>query len=86
VNNYTLLESDAVSGILLGHSGCPSWENAKPAAVVNIEHPDFEGIGFALLIIGFALQYFSVPQPATIAHLRRELKAAQLKDKSRVRH
>jgi hypothetical protein len=79
VNNYALLVSDASSSIMLGHKGCPNWENAKPAAVVNIEHPAFEGLGFSLLIIGFSLQYFSVPHPATIAQLRKELKAAQLK-------
>ena len=81
VNNYTLIASDASSSIRLGLVGCPSWENAKPAAVVNIEHPTFEGFGFILLIIGFTLQYFSVPQAATVAHLRKELKAAQLKEK-----
>jgi len=68
---------------MMGHAGCPNWENARPAAVVNIEHPTFEGIGFALLIIGFSLQYFSVPHPATISQLRKELKIAQQKEKSK---
>ena len=83
VNNYTLIASDASSSIMMGHAGCPNWENARPAAVVNIEHPTFEGIGFALLIIGFSLQYFSVPHPATISQLRKELKIAQQKEKSK---
>jgi hypothetical protein len=74
VNNYTLLSSDVASGIRLAYRGCPSWQDAKPAAVVSIEHPRFEGLGFFLLILGFGLQYFAVPQPATIAYLHNELK------------
>jgi hypothetical protein len=85
VNNYTLIESDARSGILMGHRGCPDWEDSKPAAVVNIEHPAFEGFGFFLLISGFTLQYFSVPQAATVAHLRQQIKMAQIKERDKYR-
>ena len=81
VNNYTLLSSDAASGVRFGIPGCPSWQNARPAAVVNIEHPKFEALGFFLLILGFGLQYFAVPKPATIAYYRSELKRAQLQEK-----
>ena len=81
VNNYTLLSSDAASGVRFGVRGCPSWQNAKPAAVVNIEHPTFEGLGFFLLMFGFALQYFAVPKAATIAYYRTEIKKAQLQEK-----
>ena len=42
--------------------------------MVSIEHPKFEGLGFFLLISGFALQYFAVPKAATIAYYRSELK------------
>jgi hypothetical protein len=81
VNNYTLLSSDAASGIRFAYSGCPNWENARPAAVVSIEHPTFVGIGFTLLVLGFGLQYFAVPKPATIAYLRAELKRAKQQEK-----
>ena len=74
VNNYTLIESDSKSGIIMGTRGCPSWEESRPAAVVNIEHPAFEGLGFALLLLGFLIQYLSVPQPRTIQEIREELR------------
>lgn len=80
VNNYTLIESDSRHGIIMGHASCPSWEQARPAAVVNIEHPTFEGIGFILLLAGFLLQYLSIPQPKTIQELRKELKALKLQE------
>jgi hypothetical protein len=31
-------------------------------------------LGFILLLLGFAVQYFSIPNPETIEHLREELK------------
>jgi hypothetical protein len=77
VNDYTLMASDAASGIRLGFRGCPSWENAKPAAVVNIEHPRFVGLGFVMILAGFLLQYFAVPKPATIVYLRDQLRKAK---------
>jgi hypothetical protein len=52
VNNYTLLSSDASSGVRFAYPGCPSWENARPAAVVSIEHPKFEGQAFCYLLLG----------------------------------
>lgn len=75
VNNYALLQTDSKGFVGLGHMGCPDWERAKPAAVVNIEHPTFEGLGFITLLAGFRPQYLSVPQPKTIAQVRAELKA-----------
>jgi hypothetical protein len=75
VNNYALVETDSEHGILIGHENCPDWEHAKPAAVVNIEHPTFVGIGFVILIAGFFVQYLAVPQPKTVAQLRAELKS-----------
>jgi hypothetical protein len=53
---------------------CPDWEDAKAAAVVNIEHPIFESIGWVLLSLGFFLQLFAIPQPKTNAQIRQELK------------
>ncbi len=70
-------------GIEMGLPFCPNWEDARPAAVVNIEHPRFEGIGFTLLIIGFSLQSFAVPQAETVAHLREQLKTAKMRGKMR---
>jgi hypothetical protein len=82
VNNYTLIMSDAKSGVSVGHHGCPDWEHARPAAVVSIEHPRFEGLGFLLLMAGFFIQYLSVPQPRTIAELRKELKVLKAQEKA----
>lgn len=71
-------------GISIGiPGGCPDWAHAKPAAVVNIEHPTFEGLGFLLLLLGFALQYFSVPQASTVAYLRKQLKVAKMEEIAR---
>ena len=76
VNDYTLLETDSADGgVEIAKKGCPDWEHSKPAAVVNIEHPILEGLGFITLLAGFLLQYLSVPQPKTIAQIRAELKA-----------
>ena len=84
VNNYGLIETDSEHGMVMGSHGCPDWEHAKPAAVVNIEHPVFEGLGFLMLLAGFLLQYLSVPQPKTIAQLRQELKALKLQDRDQL--
>jgi hypothetical protein len=65
----------------IGGGSCPDWEHAKAAAVVNIEHPMFEGLGFTLVIFGFALQYFAVPQPKTVAQMREELKRIKAEQK-----
>jgi hypothetical protein len=81
VNDYALIVSDSKSGIIMGHRGCPDWEHAKPAAVVNIEHPTFEGLGFLILLAGFLLQYLAVPQPKTIAQIREELKRLKAEQK-----
>jgi hypothetical protein len=81
VNNYTLIQTDSRTGVLLGHASCPDWAHARPAAVVNIEHPAFEGLGFVLLLLGFLIQYLSVPQPKTIAQIRAELKLLQAQEK-----
>jgi hypothetical protein len=81
VDNYTLLATDAHSGILMGHKECPSWDKARPAAVVNIEHPAFEGLGFILLLAGFLVQYLSVPQPQTIHQIREEVRVLRKLEK-----
>ncbi len=82
VNNYTMIETDSRSSVRIGSNGCPDWEKSKPAAVVNVEHPRFVGLGFVILMAGFLLQYFSVPQPKTIAQLRMELKKLKTEAKS----
>jgi hypothetical protein len=74
VNNYTLIETDAKGRTGLGEYGCPSWADAKPAAVVNIEHPKFVGLGFLILVAGFLLQLLAVPEPRTIEALRQEMR------------
>jgi hypothetical protein len=83
VNNYTLLETNGRTGVGIGMHSCPGWENARPAAVVNIEHPAFEGLGFVLLLLGFLIQYLAVPQPRTMAALRLELKKLKAEERQK---
>lgn len=85
VNNYTLLATDAHSGLYLGRRGCPDWSHARPAAVVNIEYPVLEGLGFVILLLGFLIQYLAVPQPKTIQQLRQELKALKLREQHKTK-
>ena len=61
-------------GTSFGLSRCPEWENARPAAVVNVELPFLVTLGFILLLLGFLVQYFSIPDPGTVEQLRQELK------------
>jgi hypothetical protein len=81
VNNFTLIHTDSRHGMEIGIKGCPDWENSRPAAVVNVEHPIFVGIGFVTLLAGFFIQYLSVPQPKTISEIRNELKDAKKRRK-----
>jgi hypothetical protein len=74
VNDYMLLSTDTKGNMFLGHPGCPAAQDDRPAAVVNIEHPLFVTLGFALIVIGFIIQYFAVPEPASIAQLRKEIR------------
>jgi hypothetical protein len=83
VNNYTLLETDSRHSVMIGSNGCPDWQHARPAAVVNIEHPSFLTLGFALLFFGFIIQFFAVPEPKTIAELRYQIKILKIKEKAR---
>jgi hypothetical protein len=83
VNNYTLLETDSRHGIMVGSANCPDWQHARPAAVVNIEHPSFLTIGFSLLFFGFIIQFFAVPEPKTIAELRYQIKMLKIREKAR---
>ena len=81
VYGHAMMVAGKRGGWTIGGGPCPDWEHAKAAAVVNIEHPVFEGLGFALLIFGFALQYFAVPQPKTVAQMREELKRLKAEQK-----
>jgi hypothetical protein len=81
VNNYTLVVTNGQNGVGFGVRGCPDWNNSRSVAVVNIEHPTFEGLGFAILLSGFFLQYLAVPQPRTIAQMRKELKLLKEQEK-----
>jgi hypothetical protein len=81
VYGRTMLVAQGNGGWQIGGAKCPDWEHAKAAAVVNIEHPMFEGLGFFLIIAGFALQYFSIPQPKTVAQMREELKRLKAEQK-----
>jgi hypothetical protein len=63
----------------MGHMGCPREEDDRPAAVVNTEHPLFVTLGFVLIVFGFVCQFLAVPEPKTIADLRREIKLLKAK-------
>jgi uncharacterized membrane protein len=67
------------AGLQLGTHSCPDWENARPAAVINIEHPMFITIGFLLISLGFLIQFLSVSNPATLQQLRDEMKRSKRK-------
>ena len=54
---------------------CPVVANGRAIAIVNIEKPLLVGIGFMLILVGFALQIISVPDVETIDDMRRQLKA-----------
>jgi hypothetical protein len=82
IYGHTMIEAGSERGVWsIGGGPCPDWEHSKAAAVVNIEHPMFESLGFTLVLMGFALQYFSVPQPKTVAQMREELKRLKAEEK-----
>lgn len=83
VYGKSMMTATQTGGWTIGGGPCPDWEHAKAAAVVNIEHPALEGIGFLLLVAGFLMQYLAVPQPKTIAQMRAELKLLKLEQRER---
>lgn len=68
---------------MIGHEGCPAAQQARPAAVVNVEHPCFVTVGFLLIVFGFIIQFFAVPEPKSIAGLRKEIKLLKMQEKER---
>ncbi|WP_157477243.1 hypothetical protein [Granulicella tundricola] len=80
VEDYTLLSTNARGGVMMGHSGCPKGEDDRPAAVVNTEHPAFITTGFIMIVIGFIIQFFAVPEPKSISDLRREIKNLKMRE------
>ena len=69
-----IIDDPAHKGTGFGIARCPEWENARPAAVVNVERPFLVTVGFILLLLGFLIQYLSVPNSETVEQLRQELK------------
>jgi hypothetical protein len=57
VYRHAMMTATLPGGWSIGGGPCPDWEHSKAAAVVNIEHPFLEGLGFSLLLAGFLLQY-----------------------------
>jgi hypothetical protein len=74
VYGHAMMTAGRSGGWSIGGGPCPDWEHARAAAVVNIEHPTFEGLGFICLAAGFFVQLLSVPSPRTIVQLREEMK------------
>jgi hypothetical protein len=68
-------------GYYLGTMTCPEWEHARPAAIVNSEHPMFVTLGFVLTVLGFLLQYLALPGPRSLAAMRKELREARLQER-----
>jgi hypothetical protein len=86
VEDFTLL-STYKQGVAFGHEGCPAATDDRPAAVVNTEHPVFVTIGFLLILFGFIVQYFSVPEGRSISDLREEIKLLKRQQRdSRLNH
>ena len=83
INGNALFTTDAAGTVIWGAGRCPALTYAKPAAVVNTEHPRFEGFGFALVILGFGIQFLAIPKPETTAHLRAELKKLRSQERAR---
>jgi hypothetical protein len=77
VRDRVLVQAGVNGGMRIGIKGCPSFDNAKPVAVVTIELPWFAYCGFALTLIGFTLQYFALPGPTSLAAMREELRIAK---------
>ncbi len=46
--------------LVLTSDPCPGWNQAKPAALVSAEHPNFIQSGLILLVISFGLQLFDI--------------------------
>jgi hypothetical protein len=77
VDQRALIISYAVRGMSIGTMDCPDWQNARPAAVVNVERPSFVTLGFICTTLGFLLQFLSIPTAKTIHDIRKELKELQ---------
>jgi len=77
VDQRAMMIATPDGGWTIGAQKCPDWENARPAAVVNIEHPSFITLGFILTTFGFLLQFLSFPSPKSAAEMRLELKGFQ---------
>ena len=77
IDKHALMIDIPPNGLMLGASTCPEWQNARPAAIVNIELPILVTFGFILTTAGFLLQFLSLPSVKTTAQLRKELKEIQ---------
>jgi hypothetical protein len=81
VEDFTLLATNK-HGVMFGHYGCPVAPDDRPAAVVNTEHPNFITLGFLMILAGFFIQFFAVPEQRTMAQLRQEIKLLKAQEKS----
>jgi len=81
IKDFTMLQTTGHS-VGIGHMGCPTSEDDRPAAVVNTEHPRFITLGFLMILTGFIIQYFAVPEPKSIAELRKEIKMLKMREKA----
>jgi hypothetical protein len=74
VNKTALMQTSQNGAFTIGSSACPNWEHARPAAVVNVEHPFFVVLGFSFTILGFFIQLFTVPRRKTLAEVNEEMR------------
>lgn len=83
VYGHNMMTATSEGGGSIGFGPCPDWEHSKAAAVVNIEHPFLVTFGFLATLFGFAIQFLAIPNPKTIAQIRKELKFAQAEERLR---
>jgi len=69
VGNRALFSMTQDGSLGVGTS-CGDTTNARPAAVVNLEHRSWGIIGFVLLLLSFGFQGFAIekPRPVEIPH------------------
>ncbi len=80
VGDFTIVGARYPFSSYIGEAGCPS-KNASRAAIVNIEHPSFTTWGFSLTLLGFLVQFFTIPKDKSLDDLRRQIKEIKAEQK-----
>jgi len=67
-NNRSALCVGRAAMFIMGDDGhslsvgtdCPEWENGRPTAVINTEHPNFAKAGIIAIVLGSIIQLSSL--------------------------